>query len=47
LDIIEKYIDKDTDDKTLSLLSYKNDTYKTSKDKAKEDFVEMLALAMN
>lgn len=47
LDIIEKYIDKDTDGKTLSLLSYKNDTYKTNKDKAKEDFVEILALAMN
>lgn len=47
LDIVEKYIDKDSDGKTLSLLSYKNDHYKTNKDKAKEDFVEMLALAMN
>ena len=47
LDTIEKYIEKDHDGKTLSLLSYKNDTYKTNKDKAKEDFVEMLALAMN
>ena len=47
LDTIEKYIDKDHDGRTLSLLSYKNDTYKTNKDKAKEDFVEMLALAMN
>ena len=50
LDLIKKYIEtrKNIDWKTLSLLSYRNDsTYPTSREKAREDFVEMLALRMN
>ena len=49
LDIIKQYIEarKNIDWKTLSLLSYRNDTYETSWKKAREDFVEMLALRMN
>lgn len=50
LDLIKKYIEtrKDTDWKTLSLLSYRNNsTYPTTREKAREDFVEILALRMN
>jgi hypothetical protein len=49
LSIIQRYIDerKNIDWRTLSLLSYNNDTYPTSRKKAREDFVEMLALRMN
>lgn len=47
LDIIKKYIDKDSEWKTLSALTYKNDVYKWNEAKAKEDLVEMFALRMN
>lgn len=50
LNIIQRYIDerKNIDWKTLSLLSYSNNIdYDTSRKKAREDFVEMLALRMN
>ena len=49
LNIIQRYIDerKNIDWRTLSYLSYRNDTYKTTWEKAREDFVEMLALRMN
>lgn len=50
LNIIQRYIDerKNIDWKTLSILSYRNDnTYETNWKKAREDFVEMLALRMN
>ena len=50
LDLIKQYIEarKNIDWKTLSLLSYSNNNdYNTSQKKAKEDFVEMLALRMN
>ena len=49
LSLIKQYIEtrKNIDWKTLSLLSYRNNTYGTSWEKAREDFVEMLALRMN
>lgn len=47
LDIIKKYIDKNSEWKTLSALTYKNDIYKSNEAKAKEDLVEMFALRMN
>jgi uncharacterized protein YbcC (UPF0753/DUF2309 family) len=49
LNIIQRYIDgrKNTDWKTLSMLSYRSTFYKTTREKAREDFVEMLALRMN
>ena len=50
LNIIQRYIDerKNIDWRTLSLLSFSNDDdYNTSRKKAREDFVEMLALRMN
>ena len=49
LSIIKKYINdrKDIDQKTLSLLSYQSNVYKTTEAKALEDFVEMIALRMN
>ena len=50
LDLIKQYIKarKNIDWRTLSLLSYRSDrTYETTWKKAREDFVEMLALRMN
>ena len=49
LDLIQQHIEerKDIDWRTLSVLSYRNDVYRTSKDKSVEDFVEMLALRMD
>lgn len=49
LNIIQRYIDerKNIDWKTLSMLSYRSNVYKTSRERAREDFVEMLALRMN
>ena len=49
LNLIKQYIEdrKDIDWRTLSILSYRNNTYRTTQEKAKEDFVEMLALRMN
>ena len=47
LGIIKKYIDKNTEWRTLSALTYNNNVYKTTEAKAKEDLVEMFALRMN
>jgi hypothetical protein len=49
LNLIKQYIEarKNIDWKTLSLLSYRNNTYGTTWEKAREDFVEMLALRMD
>lgn len=49
LDLIKQYIEarKNIDWRTLSLLSYRNNIYETTWEKAREDFVEMLALRMN
>lgn len=49
LNLIQQYIEarKTIDWRTLSLLSYRSTIYPTSREKAIEDFVEMLALRMN
>lgn len=49
LDLIKRYIETNNNIgwRTLSLLSYRSSIYPTSREKAREDFVEMLALRMN